>query len=365
MKLLSTVLSAAVVVLPASAFLLPPNTDVGTQKFSEPASQSTLVLDCPGCPFAVGEKDGQYVWAQDVVESSLLLNFSLAGEKIFLNDKVFHPMEFPNLHAFYAPQIRKSESDSLPEQTIPVRLGYGLEALHGEHVEGQDWFKLQFTVFDLAGRQVHIDTVKIKYAYDQEGHIPTVLIGTIPVDAPGSPSAIGMDCKNSLCRMKAMIMAKIKEAMQRVKLAAEQAKNSKAGAWVKGCHNKFKGGRPHHGKTHDDKSRPHHRPHHGGRPHHHEHKDLRDRIRHFIRAIIVPVILGAFAGIAAGAIGMVAGHALAYLWIKYARGGRRGPYSRVSLEEETVEPEEKEGLMTEPPPEYNELEAVMVDEEKK
>lgn len=375
MKLLPTILSAAALAFPASAFLLPPTDAAGVSdkfwkpevKGIDPAAQSLLKLDCPGCPFAVGEKDGQYTWAKDVVDSSLLLNFTLADDKILLNDRVFFPMEFPHLHAFFAPQIRKSNSKDLPEHSVPVRMGYALEAIPHETHEGHDWFILQFTVFDLAGRQVHIDTVKLMYTINNDGNIPLVMIDTIPVDAPGSPSAIGMDCKNSLCRMKAMIIEKIKQAIRKAKEAAAAAKNSKPAAWVKGCHNKFRGGRPnHHGRPDHGKPRPHHRPHHGGRPHrHHEHKNLRDRIRRFARAVIVPVLLGICAGITAGAIGMIVGHALAYLWIKYARGGRRGPYSRVAQQEEAVIPEEKEGLMTEFPPNYDELEAdVKVVEDK-
>lgn len=62
---------------------------------------------------------------------------------------------------------------------------------------------------------------------------------------------------------------------------------------------------------------------------------------------------------------MIAGHALAYLWIKYARGGRRGSYSRVAQQEDAVIPEEKESLITEQPPNYEELEAdVKVAEDK-
>lgn len=82
MKLLPTILSAAALALPASAFLLPPTTEAAgvSDKFWKPeqvkgadrAAQSLLELDCPGCPFAVGEKDGQYIWAKDVVDSSLV-----------------------------------------------------------------------------------------------------------------------------------------------------------------------------------------------------------------------------------------------------------------------------------------------------
>jgi len=228
---------------------------------------------------------------------------------------------------------------------------------------------LQFTVFDIAGKQVHIDTIRVKVSKDAEDNIPLILIDTIPVDAPGSPSALGMDCKTSFCRMKAMIMDKIRQALEKAKAAAEAAKNSKPAQWIKGCHGKFRGGRPHSkgGRPHHQGAKPDghgRRPHHG--PHAHHHHDGR-RFRHFFirftHQFVVPILFGVAAGMTAGAIGMVIGHAIGFLWIKFARGGQRGPYARVSQQEEAIESDEKDVLIEEPP-QYEELEvdSVKVDE---
>jgi hypothetical protein len=71
MKLVPTILSAAALAIPASSILLPP-TAQGLVIDEALYPSTVLELDCPRCPYAVGEKDGQYTWAQDAVDSTLV-----------------------------------------------------------------------------------------------------------------------------------------------------------------------------------------------------------------------------------------------------------------------------------------------------
>lgn len=88
-------------------------------------------------------------------------------------------------------------------------------------------------------------------------------------------------------------------------------------------------------------------------------------MRSFVSGFVIPVMIGVAAGMTASILGMLVGSCIAWLWIKFVRGGRRGTAS-VSAEESAVglDSDEKKRLMAdeeetvndEPLPVYTESE---------
>ena len=124
---------------------------------------------------------------------------------------------------------------------------------------------------------------------------------------------------------------------------------------------RFRPGQPH----------PHHRPHHkghGGHHHHHGHHRLRTFVRRAFFTVLIPILVGIFAGTLTYLIGMALGCLIAITIAKF----RGQSYERIALEEENVEePEqhsEKEEYAELPaydaPPVYEEAAEKEVDESK-
>lgn len=66
----------------------------------------------------------------------------------------------------------------------------------------------------------------------------------------------------------------------------------------------------------------------------------------------------------ASAIGMLVGQFVAFLWIRYHRGGRRGNVRAVEV---VIEEDEKDALIIDDevaPPQYEDVEAAAVEDEK-
>ena len=168
-----------------------------------------------------------------------------------------------------------------------------------------------------------------------------------------------------LCRLRAMLDAKIDAAMG-------PHHGPPHGFRKGGCHGR-KGGpkqmpghikphflrpgheedgvQPHHGRPHH--GRPH-RMHHGGpHPHHHHHGHRLFGLHFFhafakgIVAVLVPVMAGITVGMVVSLLGLVVGRFVGYLWITFARGGRRGSVSNSAHREIVLEEGEDKAMMTE------------------
>jgi len=150
---------------------------------------------------------------------------------------------------------------------------------------------------------------------------------------------------------------------------AAKARAHAAKGWVKGqgkgCRGKFghrgghRGGPP--GMHHE-----HGQAAHGGHHHHHHPAHRFGRLLHqTLRFFVVPALLGVIGGLLASAIGMFAGQFIAFLWIRYHRGGRRGTVRAVEI---VIEEDEKDALIVDDevaPPQYEDVEAIIVEDEKK
>jgi hypothetical protein len=133
----------------------------------------------------------------------------------------------------------------------------------------------------------------------------------------------------------------------------------------KGCHKRPHGqhnpmaeetmqGKPPHrfrpGRPHDH---PHHRPHHMGHGHHSQHR-MHTFARRAFFTILIPILVGVFAGTVTYLIGMVLGTLIAIVIAKF-RGQK---YQRIALEEDVEEGEvESEAEVQSEKQEYAELPA--------
>jgi hypothetical protein len=259
------------------------------------------------------------------------------GQTVFsLNSMVAPP-------ALTASQIRVSDSTPSP----PLRLGYVLEVLPLVSFENEkiEILTLQLTILDLEGVPVKVETLKIDLLKNVGG-LSVAKISIIPFAQ--SPGATG--CTTSLCRLRAIVIARV-----RAMLEAAKARSHAAGAWIKsGC--RGKNGGPRHGQTVGD------RPHHRHRGHHKMHR-FGHILRQTLRFFIIPALLGVIGGLMASAVGMLVGQALVYLWFRFHRGGQRG---NVRIVEVAVSEDEKDALVEteDRPPQYEDVEAVIVEDAK-
>jgi len=272
--------------------------------------------------------------------SSLQIN----GQAVFSLDTPTRP---PTLGAH---QVRLS--DSAPSR--PLRLGYALEVLPPVSFPNDkgEIITLQFTILDLEGAPVHVDTIKIDLLR-KVGGLSVAKISNIPfAQSPGASQ-----CTTSLCRLRAIIVERV-----RTMLEAAKARAHATGAWVKsGCRGKKNGGQLHGQKAG-------HREHHHHEGHHKMHR-VGHIIRQTLRFFIIPALLGVIGGLMASAVGMLVGQALVYLWFRFHRGGQRG---NTRIVEVAVTEDEKDALVgaeveTESevlPPRYEDVEAAVMEDIK-
>lgn len=271
--------------------------------------------------------------------------------------------------------------DSLKAEPVP--LGWALEVpppVTNKAEPGKELYTLQFTVLDLKGVPIEVDSLKIDILKQTTSESKSALsiLKISPISFSSTPGA--KSCQNasqwSLCRLRAIIAARIHAMLEAAKAHADAAKT-----WAKGgCKGKkgpfgghkgpfgghkgpfggHRGPKGNHRPHGDGEDRPHHG-HHG--PRHHEHR-LAHILRQTLRFFIVPALLGVIGGLVASAVGMLVGQLIVFMWTRFHRGGQRGNIRTVEV---AIEDDEKDALVIENeelPPQYSDVEAVIVEDEK-
>lgn len=227
-------------------------------------------------------------------------------------------------------------------ESEPIPVGYALEVMPVAVPADEPslrLFSLRFTVLDLAGHPVPLDTVAISLIQDAEGNLAiakTEVEDTAPSDdswkqCHGKPSCLR---KLLFDRMRALLAS----AKSRFRGMASNLSGSKS------CRRPI---RPFgHSRLPHDRFDPNDFPmkEHAGHPHspHHMHHGGWERTAsQLIRFIVIPAILGVLAGLTASAVGMLVGKLIVSLWSRYRRGSSF--QSSSSLEDGTEV--EKEGLI--------------------
>ncbi|PSN60003.1 hypothetical protein BS50DRAFT_594134 [Corynespora cassiicola Philippines] len=326
--------------LVASAVLVPPEItvdDLGDDNAMETLAvnpfKRTVALECPGCAFA-SQEGNTLSWKQDV-GNAFLLDFEVGAHEESLNIagvQLFPPSFGHFTEPFYVTQVDPHSSDALRLRVT----GYTFHYTSAETITeaGTELLPMTFRITSIESKPVNPPALTINLLKDVNGRLMIASFqSSKAVEVEGSPTEQDKECKEwpLLCKWRSILADRI-----------NGIKNSVG----KGCH-KHKGHPTPNPTSMDDEStegkpphtfrpgHPHHRPHHFGHKGHHHH-----RVHMFLRraffTILIPILIGIFAGTLTYLIGMAIGCLVAILVAK-VRG--RSPYERIALEddEEDVE----------------------------
>ncbi|KAL2826441.1 hypothetical protein BDW59DRAFT_145179 [Aspergillus cavernicola] len=368
MALRSFILGSALALTSARALLVVPEVDSESSSIpdefasldvfeAQAAQQVEVDLLCTECPFAIQSGDETY----------LSLEFKIDDGFLLANDRQIFPPTPPSPITAVQRQLLEGE------ESEPVPLGYAVEMmpLPSPPEEPFDMVEVRFTVLDLDGYPVPLDTIAITLIHDAEG---TLYIAGTDTEETADRASWRKCGGKSKCLHQFLL--------HRIRSMFAAAKERLIGMFKgQGCSDVAPPPPPfppkHHGdfdrfppKHHDDFDRfqpfdgddaPHRGPH-GHHGHHrplhaHDkfHKTWERTLHRVMRFIVVPAVLGVLAGLAASVVGMLVGQLAVFMWRRYRRTS-----STEAKEEGSTD--EKEGLITEStddfPPAYNDDEAL-------
>lgn len=382
---------AAAFGLAANAFLLPPSvssddihtdSDLATWTLINPDSQPLLV-PCKGC-----EVDGPGA-------ENLFLNISVGSQPgtLELSGKPFYP---PTAFITSAPETMpsalavptgKSLADVMAQPdkytSVPIS-GWKFSAHKVQTVseDGEELLELTLNINSVNRDAVSIPSIELRVMKDTEARMNILSTSWSDDEQVPETPEIGQPneevCESALCQWRQFIQNKVHG------MAAASHKFGSGrpcpGRMMKdgrphgpfGSHGPFTnmhhGPNSHHHRPIGETGRPHHRHHHGHMRHHKFHHFMH-RLGRFVMTVAIPILIGIAAGVVTYAVGMVIGCAIALIWIKVFRGGKRG-YASVALTEDDaavkeleVEGDSRESFESAPPvyedaPAYEEKEAV-------
>lgn len=271
----------------------------------------------------------------------------------------------------YVTQVDPAHKDGLRLRVTGYQVRF--EGAKTVNEAGTELLPLAFQIKRIQDVDVNLPEMTINLLKDAEGRLMIASVQTMQ-PAEVSPVDKTKECNEwpLLCKWKSILADKM-ENMKKM---------------GKGCHGRPHGhsnpmaedtieGKPPHRFRPGDK--PHHRPHHGphrmghGGHHHHGHGRFQTFLRRAFFTILIPIVIGIFAGTVTYLIGMALGCLIAITIAKF-RGQK---YQRVALED-VEEAEEEEGQKQEhsekevyvelpaydAPPVYNEAAEKEVDETK-
>ncbi|KAL9107825.1 MAG: hypothetical protein Q9227_007340 [Pyrenula ochraceoflavens] len=341
----SSLIAAGALAAQASAFLVIPETadapDAPTPSIvTEDPRSANVQIPCRDCNFHSDKEQGH--------KETVLLSFAVNEDNhLTLNGESIFPVSNQNSVDLRAP-IRAGDSD-----TKPLQLGFALEVLPASQSQddGSRLYPIHFTVVDVDGHTSQVDTAVVYALQTPEGDLLISKVEKICF----TKHTPGAQCKTSMCRLRALFLYRLHQLIEAAKKGA-----TKLG--IRPCHakgspmgvpEKFN---PTEEQAHASSSS--HPSHHHGHPMHHGHHSKASHFMHnAIRLFVIPAMLGVIGGLTACAIGTIVGQLIAFLWIRFFRGGRRGAI-RV---EEAGAPSEKVALVTEEqdlPPQYTDNEDV-------
>lgn len=223
---------------------------------------------------------------------------------------------------------------------------------------------MNLQINSIEGIPVTPPTLTINVLKDTNGHLMIASVETVQ-PSKDNPSASGKDCNEwpLLCKWKSIVANRLE-------------KLKKAG---KGCHKRPHGhgngnpmehetlaGKPPH-RSRPGHPHPHHRPHHMDQEGHRQHHRVHMFMRRAFFTILIPVLIGIFAGTLTYLVGMALGCLTAIVIAKI----RGQTYQRIALVEDVegaVIESEKEEYAELPaydsPPVYEEAAEKEVDESK-
>ncbi|KAL4863244.1 hypothetical protein BDV12DRAFT_177737 [Aspergillus spectabilis] len=335
MTLRSFLLTSALALTSARALLVVPEVDADAFSTSgdiarlhpleaQAAQQQDVDLLCTECPFAI--RSGG--------ETTLSLKFTIDDGVLLANDRQIFPPGPPS--PITAVQRRLQDG----EESEPIPMGYAVEMMPipSPPEEPFDMVDVRFTVLDLDGYPIPLDTIAITLIHDAEG---TLYIAGTNIEETADRESWKKCAGRSKCLRRYLL--------HRIRSMFAAAKERLIGMFKgQGCADVASPPPPfpphHHGDYDRLSPGEHagHHGHHGPHPHFHDkfHKTWEKTLHRVVRFIVIPAILGVLAGLAASAVGMLVGQFAIYMWHRYRRTARKE-----AVEEGSVA--EKEGLMTE------------------
>lgn len=416
---------AVVAVGATNAFLLPPgvsstNSPDIVSSILDPNTQ-TIRLPCSDCLFSTkGEEElneeaheDDLFWVQGGARD-ILLNFTLSEDAraVRINKFQVYPITMDNADEPSVGEVSASisltEVRDHPEQATPLDVT-GASIFTNEELispAGDKILKIDYLIHSLQYQPVSLDGAEIKLLLAADGTLMILSVEEVPrthsifdgmfLPTPPHPTeGTPKECNilpAALCKWKGMLESKLDGFKQ-----GGPHKPGKFGG--KGCGGR-KGGphrlpghikpnidhfeepehfeHPEHLEKPDDDERPKH--HHGRPPHHghgphgmhrgpHHHGPHHHFLHRFVRAfisVLVPVIAGITMGLGVSLLGMATGRLIAFLWIKFRRGGQRGYASLAQVEAESndMEKGDVKFVEEEPLPEYEAAPAYEEEEKK-
>ncbi|KAH7361170.1 hypothetical protein BKA66DRAFT_471478 [Pyrenochaeta sp. MPI-SDFR-AT-0127] len=346
--------------LVASAVLIPPT--ITAEDFGDDNALETLAinpfkrsvaLECPGCAFAT-QKGDSLEWKSDV-GNAFRLDFEVGAREDTLDIDGYQL--YPPSFSYFAESFHVTQVDPNSEDNLRLRVtGFQFRFNGAETISeaGTELLPMSFQITSVEGVSVEPPALTINVLKDPEGRL---MIASFQATQTFEASPVDQErkCKEwpLYCKWKSILADRIE-------------KMKKMG---KGCHKRPHGhghptpmehesteGKPPHrfhpGKPHHH---PHHRPHHMGHGHrHHDHHRFHMFIRRAFFTILIPILIGIFAGTLTYLVGMALGCLIAITVAKF----RGQSYQRIALEDDVEDVEDDEEIdMHDEKAEYAELPA--------
>ncbi|RMZ79174.1 hypothetical protein DV738_g3468, partial [Chaetothyriales sp. CBS 135597] len=364
---LFSALVAALVLAPASSFLIPASIlDLPVGALSPPPPSLTVSseLDCLSCPFPGTEATDAW---QDNVDSTIHLDFAVsnAGGLTVNGQPLLSPFSDTPPFVLTASQVRTSDgaiSRPLELSFVLVRFDPVFDPARSDHV----LLPIQFTIVGVDSKPVKVDTIAIDLFRTQES-LSIARLSYLPFETTPGAQTCGNASRWSLCRFKAFLGFRLQHM-----IAAARHHGRKLGLPRLGCHHGYKHGAPDsavHSFEELDQQSPSQSPH-GQRMHHHHHGRMHrfgKLVHHAIRYFFIPATLGIIGGLVASAVGMLLAQFAMYLWqVVFPSPTRPNEVGEVSLlivEEKIalMAEDDESSQLDEAPPRYKDLEAQTVE----
>jgi hypothetical protein len=370
--------------LAANAVLIPPSmtaAELGDDNALETLAinpfKRTVAVECPGC--AVATLDGKTLnWEKDA-GNAFLLDFEVGPreDSLEVDGVQLYPPTFAIAsQPFYITQINpKSEQDALRLRVT----GYTFHFNTAETVSeaGVELLPMTFQITSIESAPMNPPSITINLLKDPTGRLMIASFDAKKtVDA--TPIEQEQECKQwpLLCKWKGIMADRIEQLKH---MGKGRPGCHKRPPGMKGPHSHhnpmaeetFEGKPPHRFRPGGHHRPPHHMEHNGHHHHHGHHHRMHMFLRRVFFTILVPILIGIFAGTLTYLIGMALGCLIAITVARF-RGQKYQPIAldedveEAIVEEERSEKQEYAELPAyEAPPVYEDVPEKEVAEETK
>ncbi|KAJ4331232.1 hypothetical protein N0V95_009919 [Ascochyta clinopodiicola] len=331
--------------LAANAVLIPPSmttAELGGDKALETLAinpfKRTLAVECPGC--AVATLDGETLkWTKNA-GNAFLLDFEVGPleDALEIDGVQLYPPTFAIAsQPFYVTQINPKSEDALRLRVTGYTFHFNTAETVSE--EGLELLPMTFEITSIESVPMHPPSVTVNLLKDPTGRLMIASFDAMKT-IEATPIEQEKECKQwpLLCKMRGAMADRIEKLKHMGKGRPGCHKRPHGMHRPNGHHNPMAEetleGKPPHRFRPGGQHRPHHHMEHNG--HHHQHGH-HHRMQMFLRraffTILVPILIGIFAGTLTYLIGMALGCLIAVSIAKF----RGQSYQPIALEDDVEE----------------------------